>query len=103
MRRLPGALLAGGLAVAFVTLTAHGLAIRGPSAQCDHGSAHSRHECRSSLLPASYPVSRMSRMQIDFVQSWIVAGIHPHCCLGIRTPVAVWDTTCTVARAASRR
>lgn len=52
-------LFAGGLAVAFVTVTAHGLAIRGPSARCDHGSMHSRHECRSSLLPSSYPVSRM--------------------------------------------
>lgn len=59
MRRLPGGLFAGGMAVALVTVTAHGLAIRGPSAQCDHGSAHLRHDCRASLLPGSYPISHM--------------------------------------------
>lgn len=59
MRRWANAVTAALLAVAFVTVTAHGLSIRGPSALCQHGSAHTRHECRASLLPSRYPVSQM--------------------------------------------
>ncbi len=59
MRRVPVSLLVAVLTIAFVSVTAQGLSLRKLTGRCDQGSAHSRHECRSSLLPPAYPISEM--------------------------------------------